>query len=49
VPIPAGTSRVALRYRPPHLDAALAVTALCAIAAAVLWWSGRPQPGPRGP
>jgi hypothetical protein len=48
VPIPAGMSRVVLRYRPPHLDAALAVTALCAMAAAFLWWSGGPQPGRHG-
>jgi len=49
VPIPAGTSQVVLRYRPPHLDAALAVTTLCAMAGSVLWWSGRTMPTIRRP
>jgi hypothetical protein len=31
VPVPAGRSEVALRYRPPHLGAAAAIAALCAV------------------
>jgi hypothetical protein len=43
VAIPAGSSRVSLRYRPPGLGIALAASALGAVALGVLWARDRPR------
>ena len=46
VRIPAGRSRIDLRYEPPHLRAGAALTCATAILMAALWASGRPASEP---
>jgi len=49
VAIPAGASRVTMRYRPPHLGVALVMSAFCGATIAVLWARARRGPTPGEP
>jgi hypothetical protein len=43
VRIPAGQSRIEMRYRPPHLRAGLVLSCAAAVLMAVLWVRGKPR------
>jgi hypothetical protein len=44
LPVPAGSSRVGLTYRPPHLGWGFALSLLSALVTLLVWVRGDPQP-----